>query len=457
MPKSATKAVHGLLKKAARVAKKPKALASCFTATCRQFRRSRPTPTGHSDSTISQHDMAYTSTPPPSPPYTTGVIASRDDPGSTQSPFYNTTMSIEVCHWTKSYEITHDMTWVCAEATKDGTDTDILRIASCLNRANKHIYNLPNGFETAYPPGAVGYKEHYHQEGPRRNHPHGAMGLKRSTDADFPRWTPSPHGLVSVPKEPTHAYRFFPQPSPLGTMGISELAIEPISANVTGRSPRRTRAMISRQLIKKGTATEADREESTRHPAVVPRISRDLGTVSENEDMEYSSSFDSVVKDAETSGGDEHHDSEDELFEDYSPISQLSSEPRQGIKPKRTEAMKCEADPDGFSFHGRLQTKPIMFLPRSPISVNLRSTLGTVMADDEDIETQDSEVFHCEGNSRIFSSRGRLRTKPVASLPRSRGCMDLRSMFGLIQEDYEVGEEEEEIPKEKNIGEKCYD
>lgn len=176
-----------------------------------------------------------------------------DDPGYTLSPLDINT-SMEVCKWATSRNIAADIFWTRLAATEGNTSHGIPRRASCFNRADAHLYDIPRSLEIDFPPYATGRKNVYLMNGVEPHYPRGAKGLKKPRDKDFPSWHPSPDGLVPTEHHPQGV--FIPQRSRLCEVEIVEPEPQPepgqpatpLGPNVTGRSLRRTKAMATRQL-----------------------------------------------------------------------------------------------------------------------------------------------------------------------------------------------------------------
>ncbi|GME57183.1 hypothetical protein GTA08_BOTSDO09389 [Neofusicoccum parvum] len=125
-------------------------------------------------------------------------------------------------------------------------------MASCLNRAiNNHLYDLPHGTEIRLPTGAIGAKDHYLMDGPKRLYPRGAMGLRGPLNPGFPTWRRTPEGMILVHRDNPHHWYFIPESSRLRnveTVSYDEERNALAAPCVTGRTLRRHKAMVSRQL-----------------------------------------------------------------------------------------------------------------------------------------------------------------------------------------------------------------
>ncbi|OJD40345.1 uncharacterized protein BKCO1_1000187 [Diplodia corticola] len=179
------------------------------------------------------------------------------DADYTPSPYVDTDTSMEVCEWASSPDIAvHIYAVRSAAAADDGADTNddirqsegVLRRASCLNRADDRLYHVPGRLNISLPKGATG-SMHL----PSR-YPRGAKGLKRPDDYDFPSWHPGPDGYM-VPTQRLPRGVFLPKPSRLCEVETAEdtdfgeegMPVRLLSQNVSQRSLRRTKAMVSRQ------------------------------------------------------------------------------------------------------------------------------------------------------------------------------------------------------------------
>ncbi|GME27195.1 hypothetical protein GTA08_BOTSDO09389 [Neofusicoccum parvum] len=177
---------------------------------------------------------------------------SSDDPGHTPSPYYGRATTMEVCAWTMSPEIAGDIAWIREEAAAGNVQMGIPRIASCLNRAiNNHLYDLPHGTEIRLPAGATGGKDHYLMDGPKRLYPRGAMGLRSPLNPGFSTWRRTPEGMILVHRDSPHHWHSIPESSRLRnveTVSYDEERNALAAPCVTGRTLRRHKAMVSRQL-----------------------------------------------------------------------------------------------------------------------------------------------------------------------------------------------------------------
>ncbi|KAL1652171.1 hypothetical protein SLS58_000297 [Diplodia intermedia] len=184
------------------------------------------------------------------------------DPGYTVSPYPDTSTSMEVCEWASSPEISADINDTRAAAVDvDGADSDHANHrASCLNRASKHLYHVPSDLNIRLPQGATGSKRlppHY---------PRGAKSLKRPDDSDFPSWHQAPDGyMVPTPRLPRGV--FLPEPSRLRQVETIEYAEDdkPLSQNVSRRTIRRTKAMLTRRHVEpiRLVSSNADEEQTS--------------------------------------------------------------------------------------------------------------------------------------------------------------------------------------------------
>ncbi|KAK0664989.1 hypothetical protein DIS24_g407 [Lasiodiplodia hormozganensis] len=123
----------------------------------------------------------------------------------------------EVCLWVSSVPIYQELRWILHSGVQ--VNTHLLRIASCLRRAIRHLYDVP---EEEYPNlqlpvGATGQKQ-CRMRTTASTYPRGSKGLKKRGDPDVPRTRWIPNGIELAPIDP-QVFRlrgcFFPAPSKL--------------------------------------------------------------------------------------------------------------------------------------------------------------------------------------------------------------------------------------------------
>lgn len=124
----------------------------------------------------------------------------------------------EVCLWVSSDPIYEELRWILHSGIQ--VNTHLLRIASCLRRAIRHLYDVP---EEEYPNlqlpvGATGQKLQSRMHNMASAYPRGSKGLKKRGDPDVPRTRWIPNGIELAPIDP-HVFQlrgcFFPAPSKL--------------------------------------------------------------------------------------------------------------------------------------------------------------------------------------------------------------------------------------------------
>ncbi|KAF4542285.1 uncharacterized protein LTHEOB_7967 [Lasiodiplodia theobromae] len=123
----------------------------------------------------------------------------------------------EVCLWVSSVPIYQELRWILHSGVQ--VNTHLLRIASCLRRAIRHLYDVP---EEDYPNlqlpvGATGQKQ-CRMHTTASTYPRGSKGLKKRGDPDVPRTRWIPNGIKLAPID-TQVFQlrgcFFPAPSKL--------------------------------------------------------------------------------------------------------------------------------------------------------------------------------------------------------------------------------------------------
>lgn len=164
------------------------------------------------------------------------------DPGHIPSPYEHTGTSMEVCEWASSPAISTDI-YAIRKAAAEGDHTDdAIRRASCLNRADQHLYHIPGRLNIRLPNGATG------QMRLPLEYPRGAKGLKRPDDRDFPGWHRDTDGHM-VPTPRLLQGVFLPEPSHLREVETVQSGEEfrSLGQNVTLHSFRRKSSPASRQ------------------------------------------------------------------------------------------------------------------------------------------------------------------------------------------------------------------
>ncbi|KAK0664990.1 hypothetical protein DIS24_g406 [Lasiodiplodia hormozganensis] len=164
------------------------------------------------------------------------------DPGHIPSPYEHTGTSMEVCEWASSPAISTDI-YAIRKAAAEGDQTDdSLRRASCLNRADQHLYHVPGSLNIRLLNGATG------QMRLSPEYPRGAKGLKRPDDSDFPSWHRDTDGFM-VPTPRLLQGVFLPEPSHLREVETVQSGedFRSLGQNVTLHSFRRKSSPVSRQ------------------------------------------------------------------------------------------------------------------------------------------------------------------------------------------------------------------
>lgn len=171
------------------------------------------------------------------------------DPGHILSPYEHTGTSMEVCEWASSPSISTDI-YAIRKAAAEGDQTDdAIRRASCLNRADQHLYHVPGCLNIRLLNGATG------QMRLSPEYPRGAKGLKRPDDSDFPSWHRDTYGYM-VPTPRLLQGVFLPELSRLREVETVQSAeregeggeeVRSLGLNVTLRSFRRKSSLVPRQ------------------------------------------------------------------------------------------------------------------------------------------------------------------------------------------------------------------
>ncbi|KAF2143718.1 uncharacterized protein K452DRAFT_296705 [Aplosporella prunicola CBS 121167] len=130
-----------------------------------------------------------------------------------------TATSPEVCLWATTKAITDDYEWIMYAAADEVVGKGVPRIASCMRRAIRHLYRVPNCYGILFPPKAMGFKEidkymYFPSFGQRKPGIYrlGCKGFKYANDPEVPVIPYTPNGMRSDCHGPYNT-RFYPQPS----------------------------------------------------------------------------------------------------------------------------------------------------------------------------------------------------------------------------------------------------